>query len=101
MEIIVPQKQDSMSRIVLEDVPYYIRFTYNDTEDRWYFGIYDILQNPIAQMIKIVPGWPLNAFRRSAAMPDGIFVCVSNDDTVARYDFRDEKALFYYLEAAS
>ena len=98
LEIIVPEAQDSLSRIILSGTPYYIRFTYNDTEDRWYFGLYDIQRNPIAQAIKIVPGFPLNAFRQAAEMPSGVFVCKSNEDGVGRYDFRDQKARFYWME---
>ena len=98
MEIIVPEAQDGLSSVTLSETPYYIRFTYNDTEDRWYFGLFDMQQNPITQAIKIVPGFPLNVFRQAAEMPSGVFVCKSSLDSVGRYDFRDQKARFYYLE---
>ena len=39
--IAVPDMNDSVSRIVLNGTVYQIRFTYNDTEGRWYFGLND------------------------------------------------------------
>lgn len=95
----VPDKNDSVSRIVLNGKAYYIRFTYNDTADRWYFGLYNDSMEPIMQGVKIVPGFPLNLFNGNAGIPYGILGCMSDLDAVGRYAFRDERARFMWASA--
>lgn len=92
----VPDINDSVSRIVLQGTAYYIRFTYNDTEDRWRFGLYDAQMQAIVQGVKIVPGFPLNLFKGRDDIPNGIFICLSNADTVGRNDFADGRARFVF-----
>lgn len=92
----VPDLNDSFSRIVLNEKAYHIRFTYNDTEDRWRFGLYDAQMQPIVQGIKIVPGFPLNLFKGRDDIPPGVFGCISKADAVSRYDFKDGKARFVF-----
>lgn len=95
IEIEVPDENDSMSRIVLNDEEYNIRFTYNDYGDYWKFGLYDEQEEPIYQGIKIVPGMPLNLFNSKG--PDGMFAAISKLDRIGRYDFKNEKASFIFL----
>lgn len=95
----VPDKNDSVSRVVLNGTAYYIRFTYNDTSDRWYFGLYDAQMAPIIQGVKVVPGFPLNLFKGSDSVPDGVFGCFSDLDAVGRNAFREDKAQFIFVPA--
>lgn len=92
----VPDMNDSVSRIVLNGVAYHIRFTYNDTEDRWRWGLYDAQMQPIVQGIKIVPGFPLNLFKGRDDIPNGVFACLSKEDAVGRADFSEGKARFVF-----
>ena len=96
MIIEVPDQNDSISRVVLSDEYYQIRFTYNDTYDYWSFGIYDDMGEPMAIGIKIVPQAPLNLFFGVNVLPDGIFGVFSNLDRIGRNDFKDGKATFIY-----
>lgn len=96
----VPDMNDSVSRIVLNGTAYYIRFTYNDTEDRWRFGLYDDQMIAIIQGVKIVPGFPLNLFKGRDDIPFGVFGCMSSADTVGRNDFVDGKARFVFCPVA-
>lgn len=93
----VPDKNDSVSRIVLDGTAYHIRFVYNDTEDRWRFGLYNSQMEPIIQGIKIVPRFPLNMFKGRDDIPNGAFVCISNYDVVGRDDFSEGRARFAYV----
>lgn len=97
--IAVPDMNDSVSRIVLNGTVYQIRFTYNDTEGRWYFGLNDAQGVPIVQMVKIVPGFPLNLFMGHDNMPSGVFGCMSNLEAVGREDFKNGKAQFIFAPA--
>lgn len=98
VKIALPEHNDSFSRIVIKNVQYSIRFTYNDTFDYWTFGIYTPLREPIAEGIKIVPNSPLNAFERRPEMPKVVFGCESKLDRIGRYDFKNGDAEFYYIE---
>lgn len=92
----VPDKNDSMSRIVIGKTAYQIRFTYNDTGDFWKFGLYTSLGEPIAVGFKIVPNFPLNVFCGVENFPDAVFVAFSKLDRIGRDDFKDGKAQFVY-----
>ena len=95
----VPDLNDSMSRIVLNGMAYQIRFSYNDTEDYWKFGLYDSQNNPIAIGIKIVPNFPLNIFHGVTELPSGVFAAKSKLDHIGRNDFKDGKAEFIFCPA--
>lgn len=92
----VPDKNDSISRIVLNGTAYLIRFTYNDTKDYWKFGLYTSQSEPILVGAKIVPGFPLNVFYGISALPDGIFGVISKREHIGRNDFVEGKAQFIF-----
>ena len=93
----VPEMNDSLSRVVLSDVYYQIRFTYNDTSDYWTFGLYDDQGEPIAVGIKIVPKIPLNLFFGVNVMPSGFFAVMTNLDRIGYEDFWNDNAKFIYV----
>lgn len=92
----VPDKNDSMSRIVLKDKSYQIRFTYNDTKDYWKFSLYTAQNEPIVVGIKIVPQFPLNVFYGVTRLPDGVFGVMTNLDRIGRKDFANGNAKFIF-----
>lgn len=95
----VPDLNDSISRVVLNGTAYQIRFTWSDTEQRWYFGLATSQGIPIVQMVKIVPGFPLNLFMGHDNIPNGVFGCMSNLDAVGREDFNNGRAKFVFIPA--
>lgn len=99
MEIItieVPDLNDSVSRLMLGDVYCQIRFTYNDTKDYWYFGIYNEKEEPVAIGIKIVPNMVLNMFFGVNELPKGAFGVITELDRIGRNDFVNGKAKFVF-----
>ena len=92
---------DSLSRVVLKSTAYYIRFTYDDTNDHWKFGLYASLKNPISIGIKIVPNFPLNLFSGYMKFPSGIFGAFTKLDRIGRNDFKDRKARFAFVYSDS
>lgn len=97
LEIKVPDMNDSISSVELDGKVYLIRFTYNDSKDYWYFGLYDEYEEPVLQGIKIVPNMMLTPFFGFSRIPTGSFICLSSYDKVGRYDFENEIASFLYL----
>lgn len=95
----VPDMNDSLSRLVLNGTFYQIRFTYNDTNDYWTFGLYDDQDSPVALGIKIVPGMVLNMFLGRIELPKGVFGVLTELDRIGRYDFVNGKAQFVFVPA--
>lgn len=93
----VPQKNDSVSRIVLDGNVYHIRFTYNDTKDFWKFGIMDSAKNPIVTGIKIVPEIVLNLFYGVKGFPKGKFGVLTKAEKVGHDSFANGDAKFIYV----
>nr|DAN79999.1 MAG TPA: hypothetical protein [Caudoviricetes sp.]DAO80800.1 MAG TPA: hypothetical protein [Caudoviricetes sp.] len=93
----VPDMNDSISAISIQQKEYGIRFTYNEKYDYWSFGLYDVLENPLIAMTKIVPNFPLFHFYVDENLPDGIFGCISDVDKVGRNAFKERKAEFVYI----
>lgn len=93
----VPDENDSLSRIVLSDIEYFIRFTYNSKYDYWSFAIYDIEEEPILTSVKIVPMINLTHFYDSSDLPDGMFGCFSDVEHIGYDSFQTGKAQFVYI----
>ena len=93
----VPDENDSMSELAIDDEVYLLRFTYNPKFDYWSFGLYDIEENPIIAMTRIVPNYPIFDWYKDTELPDGIFGCISDSETVGRDAFKNKTAEFVYI----
>ena len=96
----VPNMNDSVSTISIDNTVYRIRFTYNATYDYWNFGIRTSDDEPIVEMIKIVPNFPLLHWNSDSRLPDGIWGCISTEAQVGRNAFVDKSAEFVYIPNA-
>ena len=94
----VPDRNDSVSRIVLNGKQYQIRFTWNDSAGYWSFGLLDALSNPIVVGMKVVPQFPINVFH-AVELPIGVFGVKTELDKVGRTDFREGRASFVFVPA--
>ena len=99
LEIYVPDMNDSFSRVLLDGTEYLLRFTWNDTKGRWYFGVYTVLREPIEQGLKLVPQFPVNMQYIDKRLPPGIFGVYTNLEAVGRSDFINGKAIFAYVSS--
>jgi len=97
LEINVPNYNDSFSRVVLNNTQYLIRFTWNDTAQRWGFGLYTMLREPIAVGIRIVPRFPLNLQIMDNAFPFGVFGVFTEFPAIGRNDFMNGNARFTFI----
>ena len=93
----VPDMNDSVSAISIGNIRYRIRFTYNTTYDYWNFGIEDSDGEPIVEMTKIVPNYPIMFFYEDWYLPNGTFACMTDLEKVGRDDFKNGLAQFVYL----
>lgn len=96
----VPDMNDSMLRVILDEKYYQVRFTYNDTMDYWSFGLYDDRNNPIIIGLKIIPNTPIGLYLGTRKLP-GIFIARSANERIGRYDFMSGDAEFIYVSYSS
>lgn len=99
LEIAVPNLNDSFSRIVLDGTQYQIRFTWNETAQRWSFGLYTMQREHIVTGLRMVPRFPLNLQTRNEGFPMGFFGVYTEYESVGRQDFINGKAVFAYISA--
>ncbi len=95
--IAVPDMNDSISTISIDGKTYGLRFTYNEKFDYWSFSLLDEDRNPIIAHTKIVPKFPIYHFYTAQNIPNGIFGCLSDLETVGRYAFVNKTAEFVYI----
>ena len=77
--IAVPDMNDSFSRVVLGGQAFQIRFTWNDTAQRWMWGLYTTERVPIIEGVRVVPSFPLNLpYAHSAGLSIGQSTCNHN-----------------------
>ena len=99
LEIAVPNLNDSYSRVVLDGTQYLIRFTWNDTAQRWSFGLYTLQREPLAVGLRMVPRFPLNMQIVGGGFPVGVFGVYTENAAVGRQDFIKGSATFAYIPA--
>lgn len=97
IEIKVPDKNDSFSRVVLDGRVYYLRFSWNDYGQYWTFGVYTASREPITQANKVLPRFPYHLQYVDKRLPTGAFGVYTNKERVMRNDFNDGSALFCYI----
>lgn len=93
----VPDMNDSISSIVIDEVEYGLRFTYNELFDYWSFGLYDEDEEPIIAMTRIVPNFPLFYYYDMPELPKGVFACITEQETIGRDSFLDGSAEFIFM----
>lgn len=99
IDIEIPDFNDSFCSAVLDGVEYWLRFTWNEFAQRWYFGLYTSRREPIVTGLRIVPQFPLNIQYIDERIPLGIFAAWTNDAEIGRRDFVEGRAGFAYVSA--
>ena len=99
LEITVPDMNDSFSRVVLDGKQYLLRFSWNDTAQRWSFGLYTIQKEPLALGLRIIPQFPMNLQIVDRNFPRGALGVESSLSYVGRDDFKNGKARFVFIPA--
>ena len=97
-KIEVPDYNDSYVRFVFGGAQYQLRFSWNDTEARWYFGVYTSTREPLLQGVKIVPNYALNLFSGRDDLYGGFFLAKTDLAAIGREDFKAGNATFLYVE---
>lgn len=98
IKITVPDAHDSMSKVVLDEVVYWMRCTYNSFGDYWSIGLYDEDQNALIPMTKAVPMYDLfRSYKSYVGIPQGYLFCVSKVEKIGETAFKDGNAILVYI----
>lgn len=93
-----PDKNDCLTRIVLDGDEYLFKFSFNYEGGFWVLGIYENENNPIVAGIKITPCFPVNwYFRQYIKLPKGVLGVVTRLEKIGRQDFVNGNAQFVYI----
>ena len=95
----VPDMNDSVVKVSLQNRLYQLRFTWNDTGGYWMLGVMDSLGTPLLLGVKMVPQFPLNLLFGRDDMPSGIFAVLTEKESVGRQGFADGTARFVFVPA--
>ena len=71
-EISVPDRNDSIMRVNLDEVYYNLRLTWNAYGGFWMLSIYDAEMNIILGMARLVPGAIWNFYYQTQGGPPGV-----------------------------
>ena len=93
-EISVPDRNDSIMRVNLDEVYYNLRLTWNAYGVFWMLSIYDAEMNIILGMARLVPGTIWNFYYQTQGGPPGVLGVETEQETIGRNDFVDGKVQF-------
>ena len=90
-------------QIELEQQLYFLLFSYNDREGRWFLDILDSLQSPIVRGIKLLTGWPVVSRFQDTRLPPGEFFMLdtAGQNKDAGRDDLGTRVLMIYRESGT
>lgn len=103
MSVIIPFKDHPSftQNIVLDNIVLNFKFVWNGRDNSWYMSIFDSVNDPILQGIKIVNGWELIKRYTDIRLPQGILLVVSlkdDEEVIGRDSMLDDYNLIYFTE---
>ncbi|WP_314878783.1 phage baseplate plug protein [Haemophilus parahaemolyticus] len=99
IEINVPDYNDSLLEVELDEETFFLHFSWNETGEFWTLGIENAYNNELVSSLKILPERPLLQFVRNEHLPLGELVAVrtDNEQAIGRNDFKNGKATLFYM----
>ena len=88
-------------QIQLDNVIYFLNFTWNALNEFWVMNILNRNEEPLILGIKIVPNYPLLSTYTVDGMPAGNIICqniVNTPEEIKRFDIGQKFELVYYFE---
>lgn len=98
--ISIPDLNDSLVEVELDDEVFFLRFTWNESGQYWTMSIENAYNDELVSCLPLLPNRPLLRFVRFDDLPLGEFVVVHNDNlnSVGRDDFKLGVATLIYME---
>ena len=98
-EIIVPDNNDSLLEVDLDDEVFFLHFSWNSTGEYWALAVENAYNDELLSAVKMLPNRPLFTFLRTDDLPLGELVVVRDDnlESVGRDDFKNGLASLVYI----
>lgn len=98
-QIPVPDENDSLSEVDLDNETFFLHFSWNETASFWTLSIENANKESLASGIKIVPDTPLITQIRQSYLPAGELIAVTLDrsNTISRDDLPNGRVAMVYL----
>ncbi|MBF1221554.1 MAG: hypothetical protein HXM21_00090 [Haemophilus influenzae] len=99
IEINVPDYNDSLLEVELDEETFFLHFSWNETGEFWTLGIENAYNNELVSSLKILPERPLLQFVRNEHLPLGDLIAIRSDNgqVIRRDDFKNGKATLFYM----
>lgn len=99
IEINVPNHNDSLLEVTLDDEVFFLHFSWNSTGEYWTLAIENAYNDELVSSLKMLPNRPLLSFVRTSDLPLGQLIVVREDnlDSLGRDDFANGKASLIYI----
>lgn len=100
IDFIIPDANDSLSQVEIDDENYRLRMTWNGRDSAWFMSLFTDDLEPIVESIRVVPNYRLLDRYTSALLPSGEFIAVDltqSLEVVGRDDFTNEACSFVYF----
>ena len=95
----VPDINDSLVEVELDEEVFILHFSWNDTVGYWSLSIQNVYNDELISCLPIYPNRRLLEFVKNAQLPLGDFIVIRNDDTasIGRADFSNGSAALMYI----
>ncbi|OBW92976.1 phage baseplate plug protein [Gallibacterium salpingitidis] len=96
----LPDKNDFITEVNLDDEVFFLHFSWNDTLQFWSLAIENAYNDELVSNIVVLPNRPLISPIRREAFPIGELIVVREDSqqAIGREDFISGKATLIYIE---
>ena len=95
----VPDINDSLVEVELDEEVFILHFSWNDTVGYWSLSIENVYNDELISCMPIYPNRRLLEFVKSAQLPLGDLIVIRNDDaaSIGRADFSNGSAALMYI----
>lgn len=102
IEFVLPDLNDSISQVELDEENYRLRMTWNSRDSAWFLSMFTDDLEPVVQSIRVVPNYRLLDRYNDSLLPTGDFVAIDltqSLEVVGRDDFTNGACSLIYFSA--
>jgi len=102
IEFVLPDLNDSLSQVELDDQNYRLRMTWNGRDGAWFMSMFTDDLEPVAESIRVIPNFRLLDRFNDSLLPSGEFIAIDLTqklEVVGRNDFANGACSLVYFSA--
>lgn len=102
IEFVLPDLNDSISQVELDEENYRLRMTWNSRDSAWFLSMFTDDLEPVAESIRVIPNYRLLDRFNDSLLPSGDFVAIDltqSLEVVGRDDFVNGACSLIYFSS--